>query len=206
MNIESALLDVGLFWMLTTPHEYAHAWMATRLGDDTPARQGRLTLHPLAHVDWLGTVILPAVTSLMGAGFLGWGKPVSTDTRKLRGGLNGLALVALAGPLSNIVFAVVLALVARLASVAAPAAADFAVRGVFLSIYLAVFNLLPVPPLDGSKLLLAVRIPPVIYEEIARFGFIVLIVAMSASNLGRWLSTVSLEGTRRILGLFFPMA
>src|SRR5512138_378001 len=103
LDIQGALLNVLLFWILTTPHEFAHAWVATRLGDETPRREGRLTLNPLAHVDWLGTVILPALTSLFGAGFLGWGKPVSTDPYKLRGGLRGLALVALAGPLSNVV-------------------------------------------------------------------------------------------------------
>src|SRR5258708_17177763 len=98
-----ALLNVLIFWMLTTPHEFAHAWVATRLGDDTPLREGRVTLNPLAHVDWLGTAILPFATSLLGYGFLGWGKPVRTETAKLRGGLNGLAVVALAGPFSNVI-------------------------------------------------------------------------------------------------------
>src|SRR5204862_2144298 len=93
MNYEAALIKVSLLWLLTTPHEFAHAWVATRLGDDTPLREGRVTLNPLAHVDWIGTVLLPAVTSLIGAGFLGWGKPVNTNPSKLRFGLNGLALV-----------------------------------------------------------------------------------------------------------------
>ena len=87
--------------------------MATRLGDDTPRLQGRVTLNPLAHVDWLGTAILPFLTSLFTGGFLGWGKPVMTNNSKLKGGLNGLALVALAGPASNVVMAVILAAVAR---------------------------------------------------------------------------------------------
>src|SRR5688572_32642176 len=107
MNLEAALLNVVLFWLLTTPHEFAHAWVATRLGDDTPRLEGRVTLNPLAHVDWLGTVILPALMSLFGGGFLGWGRPVNTDPRKLRWGLNGLAIVALADPASNVVFAVI---------------------------------------------------------------------------------------------------
>ena len=145
--------------MLTAPHEFAHAWVATRLGDDTPLRDGRVTLNPLAHVDWIGTALLPFVTSLMGGGFLGWGRPVSTNPAKLRGGLNGLALVALAGPVSNIVMAVLLAAVAIATVHGAPGLSGFAQRGVLLSIYLALFNLLPVPPLDGSKLLLAARIP-----------------------------------------------
>jgi Zn-dependent protease len=203
MNLESAVLNVGLFWALTTPHEYAHAWVATRLGDETPQRQGRLTLNPLAHADWLGTVILPAITSLMGGGFLGWGRPVSTDPAALRGRWNGLALVALAGPLANVVMAVVLgAAAAALAAAALPSLAELAARGIVLSLYLALFNLLPVPPLDGSKLLLALRLPPAVYQELARFGFLLLIAAITMSNLGRWLMEGSWLGARAILGLF----
>ncbi len=159
LHLEAALINVSLLWLLTVPHEFAHAWVATRLGDDTPRLDGRVTLNPLAHVDWLGTVLLPALTSLLGGGFLGWGRAVNTNPCKLRGGLNGLALVALAGPASNIVFSVVLALIAVFLARPFPAAADFAARGVTLSLYLALFNLLPVPPLDGSKLLLALRVP-----------------------------------------------
>jgi len=197
-QIEYALINVLLLWILTAPHEFAHAWVATRLGDDTPANEGRVTLNPLAHVDWIGTALLPFVTSLAGAGFLGWGKPVSTNPAKLRGGLNGLAVVALAGPASNIVMAVVLAAVAVASVHTAPRVAEFAGRGVLLSLYLALFNLLPVPPLDGSKLLLAARIPVVIYRELARAGFLVLIVLMVATSLGSYLSLWSVMAARAI--------
>jgi Zn-dependent protease len=202
LDFVTAILNVALLWLLTTPHEFAHAWTATRLGDDTPRLQGRLTLNPLAHVDWLGTTILPALTSLFGGGLLGWGKPVQCNPAKLRWGLNGLALVAMAGPASNVVFAVVLAAVARATYGAAPALAEFAARGVNLSLYLAIFNMLPVPPLDGSKLLLAARIPMVIYNEIARAGFLLLIVAVSVSDLGRWMAQWSYAATTHIFGLF----
>ncbi len=204
MNLESALLNVSLFWALTAPHEYAHAWVAARLGDDTPRREGRLTLNPLAHADWLGTIILPAVTSLTGHGFLGWGRPVNTVPAALRGGWNGLALVALAGPLSNVLMAVLLGAVAALSSRVAPGLAELAIRGLLLSLYLALFNLLPIPPLDGSKLLLAARLPAAVYAELARFGFLLLIVAMATSDLARWLSEGSWRGARMILGLFAP--
>jgi Zn-dependent protease len=198
LNFEAAVLDVLLLWMLTAPHEFAHAWVATKLGDDTPRLQGRVTLNPLAHVDWLGTAILPFLTSLMGAGFLGWGKPVYTNSAKLRGGLNGLAVVALAGPSSNIVMAVMLAVVARLTAGFAPAFSLFALKGVVLSLYLAIFNLIPVPPLDGSKLLLAMRVPIVIYQEIARFGFMALILMVSYWGIGQTMYHWSLEGARAI--------
>jgi Zn-dependent protease len=198
LNFETAVLDVLLLWMLTAPHEFAHAWVATKLGDDTPRLQGRVTLNPLAHVDWLGTAILPFVTALMGAGFLGWGKPVYTNNAKLRGGLNGLALVALAGPSSNVVMAVILAVVARLTAGFAPALSRFAITGVVLSLYLAIFNLIPIPPLDGSKLLLAMRIPVVVYQEIARFGFMALILMISYWGIGRTFSQWSVQGARAI--------
>lgn len=199
-NLSGAAVNMGLFWMLTTPHEYAHAWVANRLGDDTPRRAGRLTLNPLAHADWLGTVILPAVTSLLGHGFLGWGKPVPTAPAQLRGGWNGLAAVALAGPASNVLFAAVLALLAGL--LAGPQLAELALRGVYLSLYLALFNLLPVPPLDGSKLLLAARLPVAAYEFLARHGFLALVVAFVLTPLGTWLSGLSWTGTLGLLRLF----
>jgi Zn-dependent protease len=201
LHIQEALLTVLLLWILTAPHEFAHAWVATRLGDDTPRREGRVTLYPLAHVDWLGTAILPFVTSLLGGGFLGWGKPVHTDTSKLKGGLNGLAIVALAGPFSNIILAVIMAIVAVASARVLPAFAQFAAQGVRLSLYLAILNLLPVPPLDGSKLLLAARIPMVVYMELARFGFLLLIVAVSVSDFGRWMSEWSDLGARAIFSV-----
>jgi Zn-dependent protease len=202
LELERALLDVLLLWILTAPHEFAHAWVATRLGDDTPRLEGRVTLYPLAHVDWLGTAILPFVTSLLTGGFIGWGKPVRTDVAKLKGGLNGLALVAMAGPFSNVIMAVILGAAAVFSANAAPALASFAAEGVRLSLYLAILNLLPVPPLDGSKLLLAARIPMVVYMELARFGFMLMILAVSFSNLGRWMSEWSYLGARAILSAF----
>jgi Zn-dependent protease len=198
LSFQTAILNVVLLWILTSPHEFAHAWVATKLGDDTPRLQGRLTLNPLAHVDWMGTAILPFLTSLFMGGFLGWGKPVMTNTSKLKGGRNGLALVALAGPGSNIVMAVILAMAARLTLHAAPAFAEFAASGVELSLYLAIFNLLPVPPLDGSKLLLAMRVPMAVYQEIARFGFMLLVLAISVYGVGRWMSEWSDAGARAI--------
>ena len=198
LDVTGALFQVLLLWILTAPHEFAHAWVATRLGDNTPRMDGRLTLNPLAHVDWIGTAILPFVVSLIGGGFLGWGRPVRTEIGKLRGGLNGLALVSLAGPASNIVMAVLMGMLAKATVHSAPALAEFLAEGVRLSLYLAIFNLLPVPPLDGSKLLLAARIPMAVYAELSRFGFMLLIVAVSATDIGRWMSEWSYLGAHAI--------
>lgn len=202
VDLAGALLKVLLLWILTAPHEFAHAWVATRLGDDTPRNEGRVTLNPLAHVDWIGTAILPFLMSLVGAGFLGWGKPVRTEPSKLKGGLNGLALVSLAGPASNIVMAVALGGIAMAAARSNFAFAQFLAEGVRLSLYLAIFNMLPIPPLDGSKLLLAARIPVRVYIELARFGFVLLIVLIAQTGLGTWMSEWSYVGAHAIFAMF----
>jgi len=201
MDYEAAILNVSLLWLLTTPHEFAHAWVAIKLGDDTPRLEGRNTLNPMAHVDWLGTLILPAITSLVSGGFIGWGKPVNTNPYRLRGGMNGLVLVALAGPASNVIFALVLALVAVLTANTIPSLAEYCAHGVYLSLYLAIFNMIPVPPLDGSKLLLAARIPAAIYEETARFGFVAIIVAFSLTDFGYRMSAWAFAGTQTVFSL-----
>ena len=190
-HLPHALLNVLIFWLLTTPHEFAHAWVATRLGDDTPRRDGRVTLNPLAHVDLFGTVIIPLATSLLGGGFLGWGRPVMTDPRKLRGGNFGMAVVALAGPVSNLIFAGVIAVSANFL----PHAADILFQAVFLSIYLALFNLIPLPPLDGSKVLLAAGFPVRWYIELGRYGFLLLMVLFYSTGLGLWLSTATMRSS-----------
>jgi Zn-dependent protease len=194
-NIEAALLQVLMFWMLTVPHEFAHAWVAMKLGDDTPVLQGRVTLNPLAHVDWMGTVILPLAMSLFAGGFIGWGKPVITNPAKLRWGWNGMALVAMAGPASNVVFAIVLL---GLAKHTGSAVNQLCVMGAQLSLFLAIFNMIPVPPLDGSKLLLAARVPIFVYNELARFGFLLILIAMTATRIGPWMSQWSWQTTRAI--------
>jgi Zn-dependent protease len=112
-----------------------------------------------------------------------------------------MALVALAGPASNVVFAVILAVAAIAAAGILPSFSQYAANGVRLSLYLAIFNLLPVPPLDGSKLLLAAKVPYAVYAELARFGILLLLVALTATSLGRWMSLWSLEGTEQIFQL-----
>jgi len=187
VQVADALLTVMIFWALTTPHEFAHAWVAEKLGDDTPRREGRVTLNPLAHVDWVGTVILPLASSLLAGAFLGWGRAVNTAPHKLKYGYNGLALVALAGPASNVVFAL---LIAGAASVFTGALEPL-FRAAYLSLYLALFNMVPVPPLDGSKLLLALRLPAAVYTTLAQYGFILLLVVAYSTGLLRGMSVLA---------------
>lgn len=129
-----------------TVHEFSHAWMADRLGDDTPSSQGRVTLNPLAHLDPLGSLLF------LISGF-GWGKPVIYDPRNLNGRADELK-VALAGPASNLVLALTfkLILVAQVATGATVIAPIFLSILITINLYLAAFNMLPIPPLDGSSI------------------------------------------------------
>lgn len=137
-------------------HETAHGYAAESLGDPTARLAGRLTLNPLAHLDWLGSVFLPLLLSLTGTGIIfGWAKPVPYNPYNLRGGKWGPALVAAAGPAANLLLVAVFTLLLRLFSLPAPAQGLLALI-VLINLVLAIFNLIPIPPLDGSKILFAV--------------------------------------------------
>ena len=149
-------LDVMIFLVVAllvaiTFHEFAHAWVANRLGDSTAKHLGRLTLNPLVHLDAIGTIMIFLV------GF-GWGKPVPYNPSRLIRGRFGEVLVAIAGPLSNILLALLFALPGRIYLIQHQALPEgqiytFLAVMVTLNIFLAAFNLIPIPPLDGSKIL-----------------------------------------------------
>lgn len=150
---------VAILFSLTI-HEAAHALVGVRLGDDTPQLEGRLTLNPIPHIDLFGTIILPLLLIVMNTGILfGWAKPVRTDPRNLENVRRDLTLIALAGPASNVAIALLFAIATRIAvqfvSVAdfPPELVTFLVIMVVLNVLLAVFNMIPLPPLDGHRLL-----------------------------------------------------
>lgn len=148
----SFLVWVAALLVAIDVHEFAHAWMAVRLGDPTPKIQGRLTLNPLAHLDPLGTLMLLVVR-------FGWGKPVQFDPYNLLHPRRDAAVISLAGPAANLVLASALSIVLTLT--ASPFSALYFLRGIippiiFLNVVLAVFNLLPIHPLDGGKILVGI--------------------------------------------------
>jgi Zn-dependent protease len=183
-TLRNAGLYVICLILAVTVHEFAHAYAAHKLGDGTPEAQGRLTLSPMAHADPIGTLVLPLVLAIMSPGMLfGWGRPVQTQprnyTRKvsMRG---GMAIVAFAGPLSNLLqAALTLVLVAGLSAAGALNATLFTPLSLFftLNIVLFAFNLLPIHPLDGAKVLRWVfgsKYDP-IDEFLLRYGGLVLL-------------------------------
>jgi len=155
MDIITTIFYILILLFSIIIHELAHGYTADYLGDPTPRLQGRLTLNPIPHLDMFGSIILPALLVLSGTGFVvGWAKPIEYNPFNIKNRRWGAVLIAIAGPLSNIFLALVFGLILRFAGAGLPVAAAtiFSII-VLLNIVLAVFNLIPVPPLDGHHIL-----------------------------------------------------
>ena len=193
MSAEQLLIGaivVAIFLLVAFPvHEFSHAWAAYRLGDSTARWQGRLTLNPFVHFDPIGGSLLAISILLAGLGF-GWAKPTPVNPYNLRYGRRGEALVALAGPISNLIMAVAVAIPLRLihsdpALLAAVATNDianfvFSVGVIFVEIdvLLMIFNLLPIPPLDGWRALLGIVDARTAFNlrQFEQYGFVLIIL------------------------------
>ena len=152
------ILSVVILILSVILHEVSHGFMADRLGDPTARLAGRLTLNPLKHIDPIGSIIVPLITSLAGFTF-GWAKPVPYNPYNLKNRRQGEFLIALAGPAANLVIALIFGTILRFMDLNAPGIAPFVTiisYIVIINIVLAVFNLIPLPPLDGSKILFSV--------------------------------------------------
>jgi Zn-dependent protease len=186
---------VAIFLLVAFPvHEFSHAWAAYRLGDSTARYQGRLSLNPIAHFDPLGGTLLAISVMFLGFGF-GWAKPTPVNPYNLRNGRRGEAIVALAGPISNLLMAIAVAIPLRLIvsdagltlAVASSGVASFlfdvGVTFVVVAVLLTVFNLLPIPPLDGWRALMGVvdARTAMNLRQFEQYGFIVLVLVIIAA-------------------------
>lgn len=195
---ELNLLQRVVVWALPvlfaiTVHETAHGWMALRLGDPTAMMLGRLSLNPIKHIDPLGTVLVPGLLLMVGGFLFGWAKPVPITWENLRHPKRDMALVAVAGPLSNLVMALFWALVIRLGlelgggNGAALYLVYTGVAGIFINTILMVLNLLPLPPLDGGRVLVGLLPGPLSWRvsRIEPFGFPILLLLLFTGLLGK---------------------
>ena len=211
-----------------TLHEAAHGWMAQRLGDPTASQLGRISINPARHVDPVGTLLVPGLTLALGGAMgafalFGWAKPVPVDARYFRRPVRDMAWVAAAGPGINLLMALACALLAKLVLIGlgageptssmaspltSPIAAEYALRvavaGIVVNVALMVLNLLPLPPLDGSRVVTAL-LPPSIgwrYAQLERYGLWILLILLFSGVLGAIVRPVTAWMLKSIVTIF----
>ena len=221
-----------LIWVIplvfaVTLHEVSHGWVASLCGDKTAKMLGRLTVNPLKHIDPIGTIAVPMLMLFLGGVVFGWAKPVPVNDRNFKHPKRDMALVALAGPVSNILMAIFWALIAKLSAMlvvqydweAGSNLAEMGMLGLQVNLLLAVLNMLPLPPLDGSRVV-ASYLPTRAeywYSRLEPYGFFILMamlllgwlgqiiitpVVMLEHSIGEWLSLwSSLQGMYSVLGV-----
>lgn len=200
--------------VIITFHEFGHAWAAWRCGDDTAHALGRVTLNPASHIDLVGTIVLPLITVALSAsgsglaGFiLGWGKPVPVNMFNLRRPRLDDILVSLAGPAMNVVVATLAMVIARVGIMTnAPFLTDAGHQMARISMFLCFFNLLPIPPLDGSHVVKnMIRMKHETFWGMSQYGFFMVILAVQVPGIRRFLGVCtdgSLDYLARLVG--FP--
>lgn len=202
---------LGLVLLLSF-HEFGHAWMAWKCGDDTAKLQGRVSLNPLVHIDLIGTVAIPLLMiflsgSMLSRFLIGWARPVPINPANLRNPRLDDILITMAGPWMNLMLAVVLVGMAKLIQLGdAPNSVSFIMNLARVSVLLFYFNLLPIPPLDGSRIArVLLNMSYETYHQIARYGFIVLIIAINLPPVQNTVRSLT-DGTMAVIKGWLAMS
>jgi Zn-dependent protease len=193
MDIGTILLKVFALFMALTFHEFSHGWIARLLGDRTAESQGRLTLNPKDHIDPFGTILIPAMLILMHSPVVfGWAKPVPINPLNFRNPRKGMMWSALGGPAANLILAAICAVLFKMLiflGVFIKTPLLFLIIAIQLNVFLAIFNLIPIPPLDGGRVLVGLlpREQAYAYSQIEPYGFLIVIGLMYLGVLNRFL-------------------
>jgi Zn-dependent protease len=205
MGIQNAIISIFVILFAITVHEASHGWAALKMGDPTAYQLGRITLNPIPHIDPIGTILLPAMLIIMGAPPFGWAKPVPVNPLNLKDPRRDNLIISIAGPASNIAVAVVAFIILKIilnlnpslfygggiSSLLSPII-QILYLTILLNVILAFFNLIPIPPLDGSGVVMGLISEEAAqkYEQIRPYGFFILILLIMTGLIGRILGGV----------------
>ena len=184
------LFILPLLLVAVSVHEFAHGWVALLFGDTTAKEQGRLTLNPMAHLDVMGMIVVPLVLAFTIGVPFGWAKPVPVNPLRMRNPKRNMIWVALAGPASNVILAFLASVLLKSSMVAGSSLAVTTLTFFFmLNIALACLNVIPIPPLDGSRVLMGIlpRKQAIAYAEIERYGFFIVLALLYFGVVGRFI-------------------
>lgn len=204
-----AIWIIPLIFAITV-HEAAHGWVASKFGDQTAKMLGRLSLNPIKHIDLIGTIIVPLILLTLGGFIFGWAKPVPVSPRNFKRPRPMMATVAFVGPLANLIMALIWAAIAKaslMLSLSNPRFMAFAAMGqagIVINIFIGILNLLPIPPLDGGRIV-SNLLPPKLsfyYDRIEPFGFFILLILIITHVLWYILSPIASTLIGNIMLLF----
>lgn len=188
---EFSLVQKVIIWAIpvlfaVTLHEVAHGWAALQFGDRTAQMMGRLTLNPIKHIDPVGTILVPALLAMATGFIFGWAKPVPVNSRNMRNAKTNMAWVALAGPMANFLMALFWSVIVLIGLSFNEALAYMGLAGIFINTMLMLLNLLPLPPLDGGRILVSVLPGPLAWKvsRVEPYGFIVLLALLYFGIVG----------------------